>query len=465
MTSGSTGRSIPACAGEPVGEFGDEGSSEVYPRVCGGTDGRAQNVRGLEGLSPRVRGNPGHRRRGRPSAGSIPACAGEPAGYIAKYMTKEVYPRVCGGTCERCGERIRRKGLSPRVRGNRGVVCDPCLPSGSIPACAGEPIPSARWYSLAEVYPRVCGGTDNPTLRQLFDEGLSPRVRGNHRKELPSSGWKRSIPACAGEPGAVIPPVADPAVYPRVCGGTVRTKSLESSIRGLSPRVRGNRKQHRLSSHGQWSIPACAGEPGGHRCARPDWGVYPRVCGGTYNPKAQPLPRAGLSPRVRGNLLQESGAATKARSIPACAGEPWPSLPSRIPRRVYPRVCGGTGCRWSALADAPGLSPRVRGNHYAPKTHTHPERSIPACAGEPARAHPRATSRGVYPRVCGGTTPTKSGGTAASGLSPRVRGNLPGVVAGHRRNGSIPACAGEPIPIFSASRRRKVYPRVCGGTG
>ena len=30
-------RSIPACAGEPVGGFGAGGQGEVYPRVCGGT--------------------------------------------------------------------------------------------------------------------------------------------------------------------------------------------------------------------------------------------------------------------------------------------------------------------------------------------------------------------------------------------------------------------------------------------
>ena len=32
------------------------------------------------------------------------------------------------------------------------------------------------------VYPRVCGGTLADTRAALHDEGLSPRVRGNHRK-------------------------------------------------------------------------------------------------------------------------------------------------------------------------------------------------------------------------------------------------------------------------------------------
>ena len=51
--------------------------------------------------------------------GSIPARAGEPAsGYRAGY-TAEVYPRACGGTIEALSGDGARKGLSPRVRGNR----------------------------------------------------------------------------------------------------------------------------------------------------------------------------------------------------------------------------------------------------------------------------------------------------------------------------------------------------------
>ena len=52
----------------------------VYPRVCGGTTMDADPSAWTIGLSPRVRGNlllPVHRHR---AGGSIPACAGEPAG-------------------------------------------------------------------------------------------------------------------------------------------------------------------------------------------------------------------------------------------------------------------------------------------------------------------------------------------------------------------------------------------------
>ena len=111
-----------------------------------------------------------------------------------------------------------------------------------------------------------------------------------------------------------------------------------------------------------------------------------------------------------------------------------------------------------------GLSPRVRGNRNGACTETARQGSIPACAGEPRRLLTQANVRRVYPRVCGGTASSFSGPAAHHGLSPRVRGNLnPGWGAGVVP-GSIPACAGEPFPASAAAAPRSVYPRVCGGT-
>ena len=54
-------------------------------------------------------------------------------------------------------------GLSPRVRGNLGNGVNVNLGGGSIPACAGEPNGGKQPSGAAEVYPRVCGGTDRET--------------------------------------------------------------------------------------------------------------------------------------------------------------------------------------------------------------------------------------------------------------------------------------------------------------
>ena len=50
-------------------------------------------------------------------------------------------------------------GLSPRVRGNLGLAYGAAITAGSIPACAGEPAMRPVRVGKAGVYPRVCGGT------------------------------------------------------------------------------------------------------------------------------------------------------------------------------------------------------------------------------------------------------------------------------------------------------------------
>ena len=56
-------------------------------------------------------------------------------------MTR-VYPRVCGGTTGKFSRATRRRGLSPRVRGNQNRIR------------------VAFYAEQVRVYPRVCGGTD-----------------------------------------------------------------------------------------------------------------------------------------------------------------------------------------------------------------------------------------------------------------------------------------------------------------
>ena len=132
---------------------------------------------------------------------------------------------------------------------------------------------------------------------------------------------------------------------------------------------------------------------------------------------------------------------------------------------VYPRVCGGTRLLPSLMMRPKGLSPRVRGNPPAHPGGGGRQGSIPACAGEPTTAAPATIRATVYPRVCGGTREPGRDRGARAGLSPRVRGNRPGGGGFCRPRGSIPACAGEPRVRKSAYSASGVYPRVCGGTG
>ena len=244
-------------------------------------------------------------RLGRPvSEGSIPACAGEPAGGQPARNGLTVYPRVCGGTRRRPGWLPLGAGLSPRVRGN--LILAAACPAGvrSIPACAGEPRIWPAGWGMAGVYPRVCGGTAVVIPTPTTGRCLSPRVRGNLRRGGWRLGFGGSIPACAGEPSVTGALRRLISVYPRVCGGTTALRRCSGGSTGLSPRVRGNRGRKSRGALRSGSIPACAGEPCG-RTSRWSWPtVYPRVCGGTNSSPCHISQSSGLSPRVRGNRLR-----------------------------------------------------------------------------------------------------------------------------------------------------------------
>ena len=335
-----------------------------------------------------------------------------------------VYPRVCGGTAVSIDDKTAVLGLSPRVRGNHDKA--EYLPgaTGSIPACAGEPRPQRGRLSYQQVYPRVCGGTTQLGRSMASEYGLSPRVRGNLQNVKADGIVAGSIPACAGEPGAVSYSTDQCRVYPRVCGGTATRRIIGADRPGLSPRVRGNLRGLRPVPRHRGSIPACAGEPCRASWKRMRTAVYPRVCGGTRYLRRLYARIGGLSPRVRGNLFHVYASQISVRSIPACAGEPIKPSSTSTRRPVYPRVCGGTYREPPCVHRATGLSPRVRGNRYREPAHQQFTRSIPACAGEP-KHRPRCNVHcWVYPRVCGGTWPGKTRSVHAAGLSPRVRGNL-----------------------------------------
>ena len=188
------------------------------------------------------------------------------------------------------------------------------------------------------------------------------------------------------------------------------------------------------------------------------------MCGGTESAGCAGPPAIGLSPRVRGNLARIQYYLGDARSIPACAGEPGQQRVLHAGKRVYPRVCGGTGGANCRRCRSNGLSPRVRGNPARRRRRPRWRGSIPACAGEPVTCTVAIAPSAVYPRVCGGTKCRSSSSHPTRGLSPRVRGNLLRRFGGLYAVRSIPACAGEPAAQGGDKRTLTVYPRVCGGT-
>ena len=155
-------------------------------------------------------------------------------------------------------------GLSPRVRGNLAYRVERGRAVRTIPACTGEPDRRAAPSTVARDYPRVYGGTSDPSTISTLVMGLSPRVRGNPREGQRCPRSARTIPACTGEPLPTSRGLPTPWDYPRVYGGTPHLSYVVHCSKGLSPRVRGNRFLPLVECPRVRTIPACTGERSMH---------------------------------------------------------------------------------------------------------------------------------------------------------------------------------------------------------
>ena len=218
------------------------------------------------------------------------------------------------------------------------------------------------FFPRKTVYPRVGGETQDGHNRHVYRGGLSPRGRGNQRSELRARANRRSIPAWAGKPTRLLSQVLAQWVYPRVGGETGVERRIIGVAEGLSPRGRGNPISACLSDANLRSIPAWAGKPGYAGGTGIIHRVYPRVGGETSALPRGSTSLRGLSPRGRGNLLSPSSAVMVSGSIPAWAGKPSGQPEAPQPAPVYPRVGGETLSYGLGAAFFCGLSPRGRGN-------------------------------------------------------------------------------------------------------
>ena len=152
---------------------------------------------------------------------------------------------------------------------------------------------------------------------------------------------------------------------------------------------------------------------------------------------------AGSSPRVRGKLFKSAATSTGAGLIPACAGKTSTDKRARNSWRAHPRVCGENSDSTRAHLARAGSSPRVRGKLELIQAGHELFGLIPACAGKTVSSSARLSRRRAHPRVCGENAYLSGVVGGDLGSSPRVRGKPTLVVAEAQRLGLIPACAGK----------------------
>jgi len=250
----------------------------------------------------------------------IPARAGNSFSVRSCKNVATVHPRACGEQGFRVKDQVVHLGSSPRVR---GTVHQGRIGSGLfrfIPARAGNRFSSTVASAKVTVHPRACGEQVLLQLRNGFQDGSSPRVRGTVSMGRGGPAPFRFIPARAGNSFRALARTCRLAVHPRACGEQMRTSNATPSMCGSSPRVRGTVLLSCKTFGVQRFIPARAGnrltplQPGQL------WAVHPRACGEQGATGLHIGYNGGSSPRVRGTGRQCGPPSKTQRFIPARAG-------------------------------------------------------------------------------------------------------------------------------------------------
>ncbi len=153
----------------------------------------------------------------------------------------------------------------------------------------------------------------------------------------------------------------------------------------------------------------------------------------------------GLSPLARGTLTAWYAESHPERFIPAGAGNTEASNIWWTKRTVYPRWRGEHCTRRVLATGHPGLSPLARGTRICQRLCGAVNRFIPAGAGNTVCSHVLPVIRMVYPRWRGEHISSQFRQCGVSGLSPLARGTQSTEFLQRVRSRFIPAGAGNTV--------------------
>ena len=294
-----------------------------------------------------------------------------------------------------------RAGSSPRTRGTEDAAVIRRIPHRFIPAHAGNRAPSPPATSTPTVHPRARGEQGKGGAELAPVGGSSPRTRGTARRPKNSLSVCRFIPAHAGNSRCAAPKPPPAPVHPRARGEQASVDRRPYSQCGSSPRTRGTGQLHRIAMPTVRFIPAHAGNSRIFMRPPPWASVHPRARGEQVHERAPPDRNSGSSPRTRGTGTSRPAALPTRRFIPAHAGNRSRGSAGPARRPVHPRARGEQlPCPFCGSTEG-GSSPRTRGTGWRRLRSTSRARFIPAHAGNRSAARLKAWAMPVHPRARG----------------------------------------------------------------
>ena len=235
----TSGRFIPADAGNTLRKNGPGSSQAVHPRGCGEHAASSATSPWIPGSSPRMRGTLQLQGSAIQPGRFIPADAGNTPTLTRRAGVRPVHPRGCGEHLPHDSTSAIIGGSSPRMRGTHGWHPDRGARYWFIPADAGNTRPASSCDCGLPVHPRGCGEHINTIHWKKTGHGSSPRMRGTR-------GWCRSHRS-------------GHTVHPRGCGEHYTQVPNPLSATGSSPRMRGTPEGVELKLSSMRFIPADAG--------------------------------------------------------------------------------------------------------------------------------------------------------------------------------------------------------------
>ena len=189
-----------------------------HPRGCGEKSPSGAMTMALLGSSPRVRGEAVGRVPRENGDGIIPAGAGRSLESWQCLPGAGDHPRGCGEKWQGYQQVVKKRGSSPRVRGEVILVRYGAHVLGIIPAGAGRSTASPARNDVERDHPRGCGEKSSSNASVACVAGSSPRVRGEGHDPPRRHRPRRIIPAGAGRRTLGSPRCRPSQDHPRGCG-------------------------------------------------------------------------------------------------------------------------------------------------------------------------------------------------------------------------------------------------------
>ena len=189
---------------------------------------------------------------------------------------------------------------------------------------------------------------------------------------------------------------------------------------------------------------------------------HPRVCGEKPLQSSVNCTMEGSPPRMRGKAILRSSPAQLVGITPAYAGKRSACSPPSPHSRDHPRVCGEKVLNTFIMVCHVGSPPRMRGKGDSPPFFWTDSRITPAYAGKSPQGLRTAVHSRDHPRVCGEKARTLIVQNEPQGSPPRMRGKAltdPCIALCH---GITPACAGKSLRPDNNPSTSWDHPRVCG---